>query len=114
MVNQLLLTPPIAFAVFIFIGLAIDRLGGWIATERSGDGAFRTSYACGEDLVSSRTQPKYNLYHVGIGFTVIHLVVLLFATMPVGESLGTAGLGVTVLAVLTLSLFALLKTGLKP
>lgn len=114
MANQLLLTPPFAFAIFLLIGVAIDRIGGTIADERSGQGAFRKAYACGEDLAGVRTQPKYNLYHVGIGFTIIHLVVLLFATMPLGESVGTAGLGLTLLAVLALSLFALLKNGLKP
>jgi hypothetical protein len=114
MANQLILAPPIAFLVFLLVGAVLDRVGVAIADERSGDGAFRRAYACGEDLVGKRTQPSYKLYHVGIGFTIIHLAVLLIATMPTGGNDGTAALGVTLLAVVGLSLFALLKAGLKP
>lgn len=114
MANQLILAPPIAFLVFLLVGAVLDRVGVAIADERSGKGAFRTAYACGEDLIGQRSQPKYKLYHVGIGFTIIHLAVLLFATMPMGGPDGTVALGVTLLAVVALSLFALLKAGLKP
>ena len=114
MANQLILAPPIAFLVFLLVGAVLDRVGVAIADERRGDGGFRTAYACGEGLAGRRTQPKYKLYHVGIGFTIIHLAVLLVATMPTGGADGTAVLGVTLLAVVGLSLFALLKTGLKP
>jgi hypothetical protein len=116
MANQLILAPPIAFLVFLLVGAVLDRVGCAIADERSGDGAFRTAYGCGEHLVGKRTQPKYKLYHVGIGFTVIHLAVLLIATMPTSgtDAVGTAAIGVTLLAVVALSLFALVKAGLKP
>jgi hypothetical protein len=114
MANQLILAPPIAFLVFILVGVVLDRIGGAIAEERSGQGAFRRAYACGEDLVGSRSQPSYKLYHVGIGFTIIHLVVLLYATMPTGGPDGTMALGLTLLAVLSLSIIALLRAGLKP
>lgn len=114
MANQLILAPPIAFLVFLLVGAVLDRIGSAIADERRGDGGFRTAYACGEDLPGSRTQPKYKLYHVGIGFTIIHLAVLLVATMPMDGAEGTIALGVTLLAVVALSLFALLKAGLKP
>lgn len=114
MSNQLVLAPPIAFLVFVLVGVVLDRIGGVVADERGGGGAFRTAYACGEDLAGSHTQPNYKLYHVGIGFTIIHLAVLLMATMPMDGDGGTIVLGVTLLAVIALSIVALLTAGLEP
>ena len=110
MVTDLLLTPPVAFGVFLLIILIIDRVGDRISMDRTaGDGGFRTAWASGEEPPEGTGRPNYRLYHVGIGFTIVHVAVLLVATMP--TDLGGALVGLPLLAVVGLSLFALLDSG---
>ena len=107
-----MLTPPVALLCFLLIGIAIDLIGRWIADDRTGSGEFRTAYACGEDIEGGRLQPRYRLYHVGIGFTIVHIAVLLVATMPLSRRGLT--LGLPLLAVVGLSLIALLESDRQP
>jgi len=110
MVTDLLLSPPVAFGIFLLIILIIDRVGSGISADRDRtDGGFRTAWASGEDPPEQSGRPNYRLYHVGIGFTIIHVAVLLVATMPTDA--GGALLGLPLLAVVGLSLFALLDSG---
>jgi len=110
MVTELLLAPPIAFGIFLLIILIIDRVGDSISADRvTLKGSFRTAWASGEDPPEQSGRPSYRLYHVGIGFTIVHVAVLLVATMP--TDLGGAVIGLPLLAVVGLSLFALLDSG---
>ncbi|WP_135666242.1 hypothetical protein [Halorhabdus rudnickae] len=110
MVTDLLLVPPVAFGVFLLMSLIIDRVGDRISNDRDATGgSFRTAWASGEDPPAQSARPNYRLYHVGIGFTIVHVAVLLVATMP--TDLGGAVVGLPLLAVVGLSLFALLDSG---
>ncbi|MCU4717498.1 hypothetical protein [Halapricum hydrolyticum] len=112
MTVAVVLTPPVALLVFLLVAIGIDRVGQRIADERTGEGEFRTAYACGEDALGERLQPKYRLYHVGIGFTIVHVAVLLVATMPL--SWRGLSLGIPLLSVVGLSLVALLEADRRP
>ncbi|WEL22385.1 MULTISPECIES: hypothetical protein [unclassified Halorhabdus] len=85
-------------------------MGDRIASDREKtDDEFRTAWASGEEPPSSQGQPRYRLYHVGIGFTIIHVAVLLVATIPLDAN--GALLGVPLLAVVGLALFAIVEAG---
>jgi len=110
MVTDILLAPPLAFAIFLLISFTIDRVGDRIASDRTDAGeAFRTAWASGEEPPEGQGRPRYRLYHVGIGFTVIHVAVLLVATIPIDAN--GALLGVPLLAVVGLALFAIVEGG---
>jgi len=110
MVTDVLLAPPVAFALFLLISFTIDRVGSRIASDRDdAGGGFRTAWASGEEPPEGRGQPRYRLYHVGIGFTIIHVAVLLVATIPIDGN--GALLGLPLLAVIGLSLFAIVEAG---
>lgn len=110
---EYILAPPAAFGLFFLLSLIIDRVGDRISADRAdAGGAFRTAWASGEDPPEQRGPPRYRLYHVGIGFTVVHVAVLLVATMPVSER--GALLGLPLLAVVGLALFGLIEAGRRP
>ncbi|MFW5956114.1 MAG: hypothetical protein ACOCQY_01810 [Halorhabdus sp.] len=88
----------------------IDRVGDTISADRVvSDDSFRTAWASGEDPPEQSNQPRYRLYHIGIGFTIVHVAVLLLATVP--TDVPGALLSVPLLAVVGLALFALLDSG---
>ncbi len=108
-----ILAPPIAFLVFLALGLLLDYAGSRLAIERTEDGGFRTTYTGGEEWPEDATfKPEYRLYHVAIGFTVLHIAVLLIATMPIEDAV--LGLEAAVLGIVFVTFFALLRGGLKP
>jgi NADH:ubiquinone oxidoreductase subunit 3 (subunit A) len=108
-----ILAPPIAFLVFLALGLLLDYAGSRLAIERTEDGGFRTTYTGGEEWPEDATfKPEYRLYHVAIGFTVLHIAVLLVATMPIEADV--LGLGGAVLGIVFVTFYALLRGGLKP
>ncbi|WP_229770517.1 MULTISPECIES: hypothetical protein [unclassified Halorhabdus] len=80
-----------------------------ISTERVNPGdALETSWASGEAHPNRATEPRYRMYHIGIGFTIVHVAVLLVATVPV--TVEGAVLALPLLAVVGLGLFALLDS----
>ncbi len=83
--NTFLLTPPIAFGIAFLV-----VLGLWSALSRlSFKGKHRTggveeSYACGEDISTHMVQPNYGQFmHFAFFFTILHVVALTIATVPV-------------------------------
>ena len=110
MVTELLLTPPVAFSIFLLIILMIDHVGDRISADRIATGdSFRTAWASGEEPPEQSGGPRYRLYHIGIGFTIVHVAVLLVATVPTDVS--GALLAMPLLAVVGLALFALIDAG---
>jgi hypothetical protein len=105
-----LLAPPIAFGIFLLLAVIIDRIGHTVAEDRpSPTDAFRSSWAGGEASEAASDRPTYRLFHVAIGFTIVHVAVLVLATVP--RTAGGAMVALPLLAVVGLSLFALLDIG---
>ena len=95
---NMLLLPPIAFALVIGVTatlmLVLSRLSAGPSVHSSGK---TKAYACGEDVKEHRGQPDYSqFFPFAIFFTIMHVVALIVATVPVGN------LGVSCLAVLYL------------
>jgi NADH-quinone oxidoreductase subunit A len=82
-----ILTPPIAFAVVLAacgaLSLGLGRLSP-ARTARESE-----PYACGEDIGAHLLQPDYGqFFPFACFFTILHVVALMLATLPLGETAG--------------------------
>ena len=79
----LILSPPIAFLIFIIVGLGLSyvasRLGA-VGTES--EGKYK-AYACGQSSYDNHVRPDYRqFFPVAYFFTIMHVLVLVVATVP--------------------------------
>ncbi len=101
-----LFIPPIAFIIFLVIGYLIYRLGGSMGLKLKDEGGKLKTYACGEDIPGGKVQQTYDFFHVAFFFTILHVAVLMIATMPSGN---IAIIGVIYLLVGLVSIIMLLR-----
>ena len=101
-----LLLPPIAFIIFLVIGYLIYRLGGSMGLKLKDEGGKLKPYACGEDIPGGKVQQTYHFFHIAFFFTILHVAVLMIATMPSGN---IAILGAVYLLVGLVSILMLLR-----
>ena len=103
---KILLSPPITFAVFLGIGLLLYWLGRAMAPRTNMTAAKGTPYACGEDAPMQKAQISYKMFFsLAIFFTVMHVAALVVTTLPGGGL--PAIMGIVYLAIIVLSIFAL-------
>jgi NADH:ubiquinone oxidoreductase subunit 3 (subunit A) len=101
---KILLSPPITFAISFGIGLLLYLLGRAMAPRTNLTEGKSAPYACGEDVPMPKARVSYRLFFsLAIFFTVMHVAVLVIMTVPADVAL----LGVLYLAIVTLSVFAL-------
>jgi len=105
--EAILVSPPMAFIVFLAIGYGIYRLGGAIAAPGRPQPGKRATYACGEDIPAQKVMPSYRaFFHLALLFAILHLAALVLATAPRGgapawqATLYLAGIGVSVYALM--------------
>ncbi len=89
--EQLLLTPPVVFAiVFLFVLLlstALSRLS-YKKKEKREEGTGK-AYACGEDVEDHMAQPDYSqFFPFAFFFTVAHVATMMITAIPL-ESINT-------------------------
>jgi NADH-quinone oxidoreductase subunit A len=102
---EFLISPPIAFVLFLIIAYLIYVLGKRMAPKLTKAGGKLTSYACGEDIPGTKIQFGYRLFFfVALFFTIMHVATLMIATVPSGKIVWFA---VLYLAVIFLSIMAL-------
>jgi NADH-quinone oxidoreductase subunit A len=81
-----LLSPPVAFFVFLAAALALYGLGSKMAPKLTKAGGKLTTYACGEDIPGVKIQFGYRLFFfVALFFTIMHVATLVIATVPSGR-----------------------------
>jgi NADH:ubiquinone oxidoreductase subunit 3 (subunit A) len=102
-VRNLLLSPPIAFAIFGALAYGVYRLGGRIGARGQETSGKRQPYACGEDLLPPKAQLSYRaFFKLALMFGILHLATLVIATLPLGgfsrglATLYLVGVGVSV------------------
>jgi hypothetical protein len=83
--NKLLLSPPIAFLIILstvtIFSAALSKLSLKPTKRGYGEGK---SYACGEDVPTHLMQPDYSqFFPFAFFFTVLHVVALMIATVPI-------------------------------
>jgi hypothetical protein len=90
-----LLTPPAAFAILLLAVFILFLMSKKLAIRPAKDVAGkRKLYACGEDLPIRRVQPDYRqFFPFAFFFTIMHVVALVVATMPKGET-GAHGMAI--------------------
>jgi len=85
---NLLTLPPVTFLLFLLVGWLLYKLGEWMAPPLDPRGAKLKHYACGETrrFPGQFIQPSYHLFHLAFLFTIVHVGVLMLATLTVGLS----------------------------
>jgi len=106
---DILLSPPIAFLIFLAIFYFIYWLGSLMAPKLKKIPGKVASYACGEDIPGTKVQFGYRLFfYVALFFTIMHVATLVVATIPGGA---IALFGIFYLAMIFLSVIALITRG---
>lgn len=103
MMRELLLTPPVAFPIFLLLASGLYGLGRFLAGPTRQSRLKSSTYASGEAPPTEMAAPGYRPFFVAaLFFAVLHLGVLVLAVG--GMSLGTAiylvGLGLALLALI--------------
>jgi hypothetical protein len=81
-----LLSPPVAFLFFLVTSFALYGLGSKMAPKLTKVGGKLATYACGEDIPGVKIQFGYRLFFfVALFFTMMHVAVLVIATVPSGK-----------------------------
>jgi len=108
MIN-ILLSPPIAFLIFLGIFYLIYVLGSLMAPKLKKTPGKTSTYACGEDIPGTKVQFGYRLFfYVALFFTMMHVATLVVATVPSGVF---TLLGIFYLTMIFLSVVALITRG---
>ncbi|MCX7705808.1 MAG: hypothetical protein N2115_06075 [bacterium] len=79
----ILISPPIAFLVFIFIFSVLYCVAGRFAASTRKTREKLSTYACGEDIPGFKFQFGYNPFFIfALFFTIMHVAALVIATLP--------------------------------
>ena len=82
----ILISPPIAFFVFLAAAFGLYALGRGMAPKLNKAGGKLTTDACGEDIPGVKIQFGYRLFFLfALFFTMMHVAVLVIATVPSGK-----------------------------
>lgn len=103
-----LINPVVSFLIALLVVGIIYTIAGKLGPPLKEAKHKLENYACGEDYSGQRAQPSYGLFHVAFFFTVMHVGVLLLATVPEGSA---ALLGIVLIGVMALTGIALFVGG---
>jgi hypothetical protein len=85
-IANILLFPPVAFCLFLLMGLLVLFSGSLLAIKGKISDGKKTQYACGEDIPAAKVQPDYAIFFpFALFFTIIHVTALIMATLPTGH-----------------------------
>ena len=107
---ELLISPPVAFLIILLTALGLSMAMSRLAFRpKSIPKGLTEPYACGEDLANHMIQPDYSqFFPFAFYFTILHVVALMTATVPV-ETLGTCLIAVVYVAGGIVGLFVLYR-----
>ncbi len=87
MVQQLLLSPPVAGVFFLALGYGVYVLAGRFAARGKDEPGKRQPYACGEEMIPAGTQLDYRaFFRLALMFSVLHLSALVISTLSPGAT----------------------------
>lgn len=102
---RILLSPPIAFLLFMLVGCGLYALGRRMAGAPVPEPMKDEPYACGEEFQAQRFQFGYQLFFIAaLFFTVMHVAIMTIATVPSGLGAYKA---IAYLAVISISIYIL-------
>ncbi len=108
--NNILLSPPLAFVIIflaaIILAVSLSALS-LKPKHRENDSA--KAYACGEEMDTNLMQPDYTqFFPFAFFFTILHVVALILATVPV-QTLGSFAIAVIYLLGAVVAMFILFR-----
>lgn len=81
--ENILLYPPVAFAILLVIFVVFIYITKGLAPKGAESFGKGEAYAGGENVKSHRAQPDYRqFFPFAFFFTIMHVVVLIIATVP--------------------------------
>lgn len=87
MINDILLSPPVAACIFLALAYAIYRLGGALSPAGEEHPGKCQPYACGEDLTPPEAKLAYHaFFQLALMFSTLHLAMLVASTLPPGRT----------------------------
>lgn len=102
---KILLSPPIAFLLFMLAGYGLYALGNRMAGAPTPEAMKDEPYACGNEYEGQRFQFGYQKFFIAaLFFTIMHVAIMTIATVPSGPSAYKA---ITYLSVIALSIYIL-------
>lgn len=108
MIEDVLLSPPVALCVFLALAYGLYRLGGALAASGEEHPGKHQPYACGEDLLPPQAQLAYHaFFRLALMFGVLHLATLVVSTLPPGGA--SHRLATAYLVGIAISVFVLTK-----
>ena len=82
----ILLSPPVAFVLFLAAAGLLFLLGKRMAPKLTRAGGKLETYACGENIPGVKIQFGYRLFFfIALFFTMMHVAALVIATLPSGK-----------------------------
>jgi hypothetical protein len=102
--ENILLSPPIAFGILLVVFLLFSYVTKFMAPKGTMSFGKGEAYAGGENVKSHKAQPDYRqFFPFAFFFTIMHVVVLIVATVPVSFSpISFVYIGAALLALLIL------------
>jgi NADH-quinone oxidoreductase subunit A len=102
---RILLSPPVAFLLFMFVGYGLYALGNRMSGPVTPEAGKDEPYACGNEYEGQRFQFGYQKFFIAaLFFTAMHVAIMTIATVPSGPGAYKAML---YLAVIALSIYIL-------
>ncbi len=81
--ENILLSPPIAFTLILIVVILLAAVSKFMAPKGTETAGKYESYAGGEDYKLHKVQPDYSqFFPFAFFFTIMHVVVLIVATVP--------------------------------
>jgi len=81
--KDILLSPPIAFILLLLVFILLGFISKSMAPKGTASVGKGEAYASGEDVKSHKAQPDYRqFFPFAFFFTIMHVVVLIVATVP--------------------------------
>jgi NADH-quinone oxidoreductase subunit A len=108
--NNILLSPPLAFLIFLVCAFLLAWLLAKLAWRNSGqtEGTGKP-YACGEDITNHLAQPDYSqFFPYAFFFTIAHVATLIVTTVPL-ETSRTLAICLIYIAAVIIGLTVLLR-----
>lgn len=86
--DNILLSPPVAFTLILAVVFLFAFVSKFIAPKGTASFGKGEAYASGQNVKSERIQPDYSqFFPFAFFFTIMHVVVLIVATVPKEVSL---------------------------
>lgn len=81
--ENILLSPPVAFLLLLAVFIFLAYVSKYMAPKGTAAAGKGEAYAGGENVTSHRAQPDYRqFFPFAFFFTIMHVVVLIVATVP--------------------------------